>query len=76
MGLFDRFKKKETPVREQETKITNMLESRSPYFGILPDGEKCTLMDFDIKQRFRHRDGSVTISVMAKFFLRRREYQR
>ena len=65
MGLFDRFKKKEEPAKKQEEK-KDMLESGFPYFGALPDGTQYTLMDFEVKQRFRHRDGTVTVAVMAK----------
>ena len=54
MGLFDRFKKKEESAQKQEEK-KDYLESKFPYFGTLPDGTKYTLMDFEVKQRFRHR---------------------
>lgn len=66
MGLFNRFfKKKEEPAKKQEEK-KNYLESSFPFFGTLPDGTKCTLMDFKVKKHFRHRDDTVTVAVMAR----------
>ena len=65
MGLFDRLKKKETSEQKQEEE-KNYLEYRFPYFGHLSDGTEYTVLNFEVKQRFTHRDGRITLAVMAE----------
>lgn len=68
MGFFDIFKKKKEENREAVNKPRdiNMLEDIYPFFGSLPDGTEYALMDFQVIENFRHRDGSHTQAIIAK----------